>query len=66
VGWGGRDWFDLAGDGNRWPAGACECGNEPSGSQKCGVFLEKLRTVSFSGRMVLHAVVCKQGSRECS
>ena len=20
VGWGGRDWIDLAGDGDRWPA----------------------------------------------
>jgi len=25
-------------------AGTCECRNEPSGSIKCGEFLEKLRT----------------------
>ena len=26
-------------------AGACECGNEPSGSIKCGEFLDNLRTI---------------------
>jgi len=25
-------------------ADACECGNEPSGSVKCGEFLDKLQT----------------------
>jgi hypothetical protein len=25
-------------------AGTCECGNEPSGSIKCGEFLDQLRT----------------------
>ena len=25
-------------------AGTCECDNEPSGSIKCGEFLDKLRT----------------------
>ena len=25
-------------------ANACECGNEPSGSVKCGEFLDKLQT----------------------
>ena len=25
-------------------AGTCECGNEPSGSIKCGEFLDKLQT----------------------
>jgi hypothetical protein len=30
---GGMDWIDLAQDRDR-----CECGNEPSGSTKCGVF----------------------------
>jgi len=25
-------------------ADACECGNEPSGSMKCGEFLDKLQT----------------------
>ena len=34
-------------------AGPCECGNEPSGSIKCGEFLDWL--VSFSGRTLLHA-----------
>ena len=28
-------------------AGACEYGNEPSGSIKCGEFLDKLRTGSL-------------------
>ena len=30
---------DLAGSGKRQVADACECGNEPSGSLKCGKFL---------------------------
>ena len=47
-------------------AGACEYGNELAGSIKCGVFLEKLRTVSFSGRTVLHGDVSKGGSQEFS
>ena len=34
-------------------AGYCECGNEPSGSIKCGEFLDWLRPVRFSGRTVL-------------
>ena len=33
MGWGGMDWIDLA-------AGACECGNEPSGSVNCGEFID--------------------------
>ena len=51
-------WGDLGVDGwiilgwisRRWVVGiwtmadACECGNEPSGSVKCGEFLDKLRT----------------------
>ena len=28
------EWIDLA------PDGRCECGNEPSGSIKCGAFLD--------------------------
>ena len=32
AGEGGIDWIDLA--------GSCACGNEPSGSIKCGEFLE--------------------------
>jgi hypothetical protein len=39
VGWGGMDWIDLAQD-KRQMAGCCECGNEPSGSIKCGEFLD--------------------------
>jgi len=35
----GMDWIDLAHDMDRW-RGACECGNEPSGSIKCGEFLD--------------------------
>jgi hypothetical protein len=38
-GCGGMDWIDLAQD-----RGWCECGNEPSGSIKCGEFLNELRT----------------------
>jgi hypothetical protein len=34
---GGMKWIDLAQD--RQVEGACECGNEPSGSIKCGEFL---------------------------
>jgi hypothetical protein len=29
---------DLSGSGQRQVAGSCECGNEPSGSVKCGEF----------------------------
>jgi hypothetical protein len=36
---GGLDWIDLAHD-----RGNCECGNEPSGSIKCGEFPDKLST----------------------
>jgi len=32
VGCGGMDWIELV--------GTCECGNEPSGSLKCGEFLD--------------------------
>jgi hypothetical protein len=40
VGWGGMDWINLAQDRDRWRASSCECGYEPSGSIKCGEFLE--------------------------
>jgi hypothetical protein len=32
------EWIELAQDGQ--VAGTCECGNEPSGSIKCGEFLD--------------------------
>ena len=32
--------LDWAGPGYRQVADACECGNEPSGSMKCGEFLD--------------------------
>jgi hypothetical protein len=38
VGWGGIDWIAVAQD--REKAGACEYSNEPSGSIKCGEFLD--------------------------
>ena len=37
VGWGGMDWLALTQDRD---SGPCECGNEPFGSIKCGVFLD--------------------------
>jgi hypothetical protein len=39
VGWGGMDWINLAQEQGQ-VAGSCECGYEPSGSIKCGEFLE--------------------------
>ena len=36
--------LDWAGPGYRQVADACECGNEPSGSVKCGEFLDWLQT----------------------
>ena len=36
--------LDWAGPGQRQMAEACECGNEPSGSVKCGEFLDQLQT----------------------
>jgi hypothetical protein len=38
VGWGHG--LDRSGLGYGQVAGCCECGNEPSGSIKCGEFLE--------------------------
>ena len=32
--------LDRSGSGERQVAGTCECGNEHSGSIKCGVFLD--------------------------
>ena len=39
VGCGYMDWIGLVQDRDRL-AGACECGNEPSGSVKCEEFLD--------------------------
>jgi len=36
---GGMDWIELAQDRDRW-RGLLKCGNEPSGSIKCGAFLD--------------------------
>ena len=36
--------LDRAGSGQGQVAGICECGNEPSGSIKCGEFLDQLQT----------------------
>jgi len=36
--------LDWAGPGERQVADACECGNEPSFSVKCGEFLDWLQT----------------------
>jgi hypothetical protein len=36
---GGLDWIDEAQDRDRM-AGICECGNEPSGSIKCGELID--------------------------
>ena len=39
VGCGYMDWIGLTQDRDRWRT-FCECGNEPSGSVKCGEFLD--------------------------
>jgi len=39
VGGGCGDWKELAQDRDRWRA-LCEYGDEPSGSKKCGEFLD--------------------------
>jgi len=33
-----------------------ECSKEPSGSMKCGAFLDELRTSQFSGRILFYAI----------
>ena len=36
--------LDLSGSGEGQVAGSFECGDEPSGSIKCGEFFDQLRT----------------------
>jgi hypothetical protein len=40
VGWGEGHRLDYSGSGYGQVADCCECGDEPSGSIKCGEFLE--------------------------
>ena len=35
----GEAWTGLSGSGQGQVAGTCECSNEPSGSRKCGEFI---------------------------
>jgi hypothetical protein len=44
------DWIELAHVKDRL-AGACECGNKPSGSIKCGEFLDKLQALASQERI---------------
>jgi hypothetical protein len=46
VRWGDMDLIALAEDRDRW-SGTCECQNDPSGSIKCGEFLDYMRTCSL-------------------
>ena len=48
--------LDQSGSGQGQVAGTCECGNEPSGSIRCGEFLDQLKMVSVSRRTGLHRV----------
>jgi hypothetical protein len=48
--------LDWAGPGYRQVADACECGDEPSGSMKCGNFLTSFKPVSCSRRTVHRGV----------
>jgi hypothetical protein len=51
----GLDWADP---GYRPVADAFECGNEPSGSVKCGEFLVSCKPLSFRGT-TLHNGISK-------
>jgi hypothetical protein len=48
------DWIDLAQDSEM--AGCCEEGNEPSGSVKCGEFLEQLSNFKLKVAFVLEII----------
>jgi len=50
---GGRRASCWCGPGERQVARSCECGNELSGSIKCGEFLDWLRNFSFSRKTLL-------------
>jgi len=50
--WHGLDW---SGSDYNHMAGCCECGNEPSGSIKCGECLDR-GPVSFSRRAPIHGI----------
>jgi hypothetical protein len=52
VGLGGHG-LGCCGSGWRQVGGVCECGNEPSGSIKCGEFLEWLRYCSLVMKVVV-------------
>jgi hypothetical protein len=54
------DWIDLAQDRNSL-AGTCECGNELSGSIKCGEFL----LVSFSRRTLFSMELVAMEKQHC-
>ena len=56
--------LDWAGPGQRQVADACECGNEPSGSVKCGEFLTSCKPVSCS-RRTLHRGLSEYGAQVC-
>jgi hypothetical protein len=40
----GRHGLHCSGSGYGQVVGACECGDEPSGSIKCGEFFDELKT----------------------
>jgi hypothetical protein len=46
--------MDCSGSVQGQVAGPSECGNEPSGSINVGNFFTSWRSVSFSGRTLLH------------
>ena len=55
--WDGECGRDQAGSGKGQVADICDCGNEPSGSIKCGEFLDYLKPVRFSRWTLLHKVI---------
>jgi len=49
VGCGDMDWIDVARDCDK-VAGTCDCGNESSGSVKCGELLKRTLLLQVSNR----------------